>query len=516
MIIDNFRKASILFIFETAEKVSIIENYFDDEDYDFSIVYAKDEEVYNSNPEKYDIILLEISIPNFEGFSTCRKLKDCENLKSLPIICYSFVNKTDAFKYAFEAGAIDFFEEPFNRDEFLSRISTQIQLIKSKTQLKILNEKLIDEIEFRKEIEFSLLEKRAFLYALLNNLPNAICAIRTDSNVFSVWNNSCEKLYSISEEDIVGKKVSEMKNCEISEILKMSENINSEKEVIEKKYFSKNLGQRILRNKKISVRDPENNILSTLIVTEDVTDQKKYMEVIENKEQGLNKPTSIKNNVFDIIAHDLKNPIQILISTSELLKKYSDELSVERNKELMNRMNFISSEIGDLLNDMLEWGKSRTDEFSINPEKIEIFKIIEKSISLNNPIATEKGIKIFNQVNKDLLAFVDANMMSIVIRNLITNAVKFTNNGQIRIQNFDKNEYIEISITDTGKGMKEEDIGKLFNKSVHFSTSGTNDEKGTGLGLLICKNFIEKNNGYLKVRSSLNKGSEFVIGLPKK
>jgi two-component system, sensor histidine kinase and response regulator len=148
-------------------------------------------------------------------------------------------------------------------------------------------------------------------------------------------------------------------------------------------------------------------------------------------------------------------------------------------------------------------------------ERIDISKISEETLALIMPIARNKNIKVLSKIPENTIAFADKNMVSTVFLNLITNAIKFTpQNGQVKICSMMENNHVEVEVSDSGVGISPDNLGKLFRLDQKIQTDGTNKEKGTGLGLILCKEFVEKNNGKIWVNSIEGKGSQFHFSLP--
>ena len=232
--------------------------------------------------------------------------------------------------------------------------------------------------------------------------------------------------------------------------------------------------------------------------------------------KDLNESLAAKDKFFSIIAHDLKEPFNTLIGFSDFLLKSAETSSPAEIKNVVKHI-FDSSVFGfELLNNLLEWSRAQTGRIKYNPEELNVSDMIYRVTELLQGTAEKKGIRLTVSGQEDLQVFVDRKMMETVLRNLTSNALKFTSAGgsvHIRFGPLD-NRGIEISVIDTGKGIREEDLSKLFRIDESFSTPGTEDERGTGLGLLLCKEFVEKNGGEIEVKSEEGVGSEFRITLP--
>jgi signal transduction histidine kinase len=186
-----------------------------------------------------------------------------------------------------------------------------------------------------------------------------------------------------------------------------------------------------------------------------------------------------------------------------------------KRKDLIQKMNTSSLYAYDLLDNLLSWARTQTDGIIINKEQLNLKKLVETSISSYLLDAESKNISVINNVQAELLISIDENTALTFIRNIVSNAIKFTRSGgSITIDSHLNEEGVRLHITDTGVGMPPEVLDNLFQIDKDISTSGTNNEKGTGLGLILCKEFIERNGGSISVKSEVDKGSEFIIALP--
>lgn len=233
-----------------------------------------------------------------------------------------------------------------------------------------------------------------------------------------------------------------------------------------------------------------------------------------NQLKVLNKT---KDKFFSIIAHDLKNPFNTLLGYSKLLKTNFDTYDDERKHKIIEEMYTTSRRTYQLLENLLEWSRVQTKRIKWAPHYINITEIIKSNIDLFRPTAEKKRIALVSPELKDCIIYGDYNMVDTVVRNLISNAIKFTcEYGSVVIEQDEYEDYCEISVKDTGVGIKEEHLHKLFSIDESYSTPGTRSERGTGLGLILCKEFVEKHGGKITVKSEAGNGSEFNFTLPLK
>jgi signal transduction histidine kinase len=236
---------------------------------------------------------------------------------------------------------------------------------------------------------------------------------------------------------------------------------------------------------------------------------------VEQRTQELYELNITKDKFFSIIAHDLKNPFNTLMGFTELLLMNMEDYDQAKLKEFIGILHETSRQSYTLLENLLEWSRSQTGRLQISPESIDLHALVDENIDLLFNHAARKKIKLSNTILSALRARGDINMIRTVIRNLISNAIKYTReNGSIIASALKKEDWIEVSITDTGIGIKPENQDKLFRIDVNYSTHGTANEGGTGLGLILCKEFINKNGGKIWVESEFGKGSIFKFTLP--
>lgn len=236
---------------------------------------------------------------------------------------------------------------------------------------------------------------------------------------------------------------------------------------------------------------------------------------LTESELDLKKLNATKDKFFSIIAHDLKNPIHALMFSTEVLLSIKIELDT-RVKKQISGMHSTSKQLYNLLNNLLIWASSQSNNIEYNPMIQDLHEIIFENIELNRPLADKKNIDLRSNTKPMTTAYIDLNAIKTVIRNLITNAIKFTQDGgTISIDVEDNGEELFVIISDSGVGIKPEDVEKLFKIDVYHSTKGTAQESGTGLGLTLCREFVEMNKGKIWVESTVGVGSKFIFSLPK-
>lgn len=240
---------------------------------------------------------------------------------------------------------------------------------------------------------------------------------------------------------------------------------------------------------------------------------RKYNALLNKANNELTESNAVKDKLFSVLAHDLRSPFASIISLLSLIN--DDILEAEERKEIINMAVLSSNASLDILNNLLKWGEMQIKGIRLNPIKLAPYQIIERNILALSASAELKGISIVNRVEKSCKVLSDADHFEFVIRNLLSNAIKFTSeDGVVSVLSKTdkaKNEMV-FSIVDTGVGIEPQRLQSIFSLG-NVSTSGTNDEKGTSLGLVLCKEFIEANKGRIWVESTVGKGSQFMFAL---
>lgn len=269
------------------------------------------------------------------------------------------------------------------------------------------------------------------------------------------------------------------------------------------------------------VVDKDNETINLIAIDSDITKLKqaeqeilKQKEEIEKHRDELAKSNATKNKFFRIIAHDLRNPISTLAGSTNLIFNDFDEYNKEQTKSFIGELNRLSQTTFNLLENLLDWSSSQMGELKFEPKKINLDLLTQENIELIKQKVDSKNIKLVNGITHNYEAFADENMVKTIIRNLLSNAVKFTpDKGEITIRCSIDGEFLKYSVKDSGIGINKEDLKKLFKIEKHHTTPGLSNEKGSGLGLILCKEFVERNGGEIQISSEPNKGTtiEFTL-----
>jgi PAS domain S-box-containing protein len=248
----------------------------------------------------------------------------------------------------------------------------------------------------------------------------------------------------------------------------------------------------------------------------DLTEYKKIEAALKETTEKLKLLNDTKDKFFSIIAHDLRSPFQSLLSSTELLATEIETLSKEEISKFSRGINNNMRNLYDLMENLLHWSLLQRNMINYKPGNFNLYTEVNKIIENINQDVVKKKILLYNNIEEGTSINADINMFHSIVQNLLINAIKFTETeGKIIVSAVEKKELVEVSIQDTGTGINPEITSKLFNFAKQYTTDGTTGEKGTGLGLPLCKEFVERNGGKIWVESELGKGSKFTFTLQK-
>lgn len=257
----------------------------------------------------------------------------------------------------------------------------------------------------------------------------------------------------------------------------------------------------------VLLHDQDEKCIGIRTAIQDITEQQKHEDEIRTVNQKLSELLSAKDKFFSIIAHDLRSPLSGIIGFSNILKEEARNLDISTIEEYVGMVNSSSLQLSGLLENLLEWARLQEGQITYSPSLVILKELGNKVVALMSEYATLKNTSIFNQIPDDLTIQADENMIKATIRNLVSNAIKFTPEGGNVVLSAEKSSSgldgeVVVSITDNGTGIKPEFIEKLFDIRSKNIVKGTKNEIGSGLGLILCKEFVEKHGGKLWVESN--------------
>lgn len=263
------------------------------------------------------------------------------------------------------------------------------------------------------------------------------------------------------------------------------------------------------------VKDFKKRPLYFIVIFQNITQRKDAEQKLKEYAEELKNTNAAKDKFFSIISHDLRNPFHTILGASEFLSMYAEDLTLDELKETSGNVHSAAKNVYNLLVNLLEWARVQTGKLEVRKSEIDIEQLFNNIISLYQEYSDKKQIKLINELSGKKTAFADRYMIETVLRNLISNSIKFTRTGgNVTLSAEEIGDFISISVSDNGIGISPENQIKLFDYDQHFSLKGTDNETGTGLGLAISKEFVEKNGGKISIESKIGYGSTFKVTLP--
>lgn len=371
------------------------------------------------------------------------------------------------------------------------------------------NEKIFIDCFVEDLTENSLLEKmfrdiHSSDYSVLKAIPDPIFVLSADGIISDIKNNyrilfpDLVHFHGISIFDLFEKEIADKILKLIGETLQNGESESFEFEcrnLKEKQYFEIHLAIR--------------SNAEVIMILRDITLQKTAEKKIIKISDELCESNATKDKFLSIIGHDLKSPLNGLLGYAEILSTEYDNLDKAEIKEFADYILEIVRNTQNLLSNLLEWSKIQSYKLTFNPEQVMISKVIQKIKNLLGAGAYNKNVNLIIDVDPNLIVYADENMLHSIFLNLVGNAIKFTHEGGfVKIKANEQNDHIKFSIMDNGIGISDDNIRKLMDTNCNgFTTLGTAKEKGTGLGIMLCREFIKLHNGYFKVESKIASGT---------
>ncbi|MCF8307159.1 MAG: PAS domain S-box protein [Ignavibacteriales bacterium] len=365
---------------------------------------------------------------------------------------------------------------------------------------------------------------KSYLSNIIESMTDSLIVVNTnhESTVRTV-NRAAQRLLKYEKNELVGAPVTSIFGIELTENIDLSDlkagRFISE---CEGEYVTKDGNKIPILFSAAPMLSRKNDVEGIIFVAQDITERKEnekkiqeFISKLTESEKSLQELNANKDRFFSIIAHDLRSPFSALLGYSEIIATEYKDLTPEELKEFATNLHDQAKSVFELLENLLTWSRIQTGRIVYEPEFFPVSKIMKDIGKLYEENAKQKGISVICACDTNVMAYADSNMISTVLRNLVSNALKFTpTGGEIRIAAEKVEKQCKIMVSDTGKGIPEETRKRLFKIDQNVTTLGTNAEKGTGLGLILCKELLDKNNGTIELTSAVDGGTTFTISLP--
>ncbi len=411
---------------------------------------------------------------------------------------------------------------------------------------------VFSDVTLKKTTEFELRHYQQFLERIIENIPVSLVVKDAKTGVFKIWNKTAEKMFGIPKSEAIGKTDYDFFKKEQADIFTQKDLevfVQTEPVEIDEQYIDIiNKKTRIITHTiKVPLLNEKGLPESVIVFSEDITERKHnedeknklYEDLFQSKrileensqnimklnkelsesEKKLKDSLNAKNKFFGIIAHDLRSPITGFLQLTKLLTEEINNITLSELNEISRTIYLSADKLYKLLENLLEWSFIQQDQIIYSPKKLNLLEAINDVFQYFDQLAKDKKISIDTNISPEICIFSDPNMFETIIRNLISNAIKFSYESSIisinyNLSNEEPDKYI-ISVKDSGIGISNEFIPYLFKIEKKLQKTGTKSEDGSGLGLILTKEFVERNGGKIWVESKQNEGSTFFFTVNK-
>lgn len=374
------------------------------------------------------------------------------------------------------------------------------------------------DITQKKQIEYQLIASEERFRTIIENMGEGI-GIVDDRENFVFTNPAADEIFGLPKGELVGRNLREFIDEKYHEEITRQTGLRKTggKSIYELEIKRPSGEKRLLLVTTAPKLDGEGLFAGTYGVFRDITLRKQHEQIIQKQNQELREVNSQKDKLFSIIAHDLRSPFNSFLGLTETLENQVGQISMEDIKALATAMRQSAVKIYNLLSNLLEWSRIQRNMIKLSPQHFLINHVVQVCTEALEDKALAKSIKVINMIPDDYEIIADPYMLQVIVQNLLSNAIKFTNIfGQVTIRaEKSENGTTEISVSDNGIGMSEEILKCLFQIDAKNGRPGTNNESSIGLGLLLCKEFVELHGGRIWATSKIGKGTTFTFTLEK-
>ncbi len=487
----NRPKADILVIDDTPENLALLSQILKDKNYKVRSVTKASTGLRGAKAAPPDLILLDVKMPEMNGYEVCQHLKADESTCDIPVIFISALGDVLDKVKAFEVGGVDYITKPLQVEEVLARIETHLTIRRLQQQLQAQNQQLQQEISERAAAE----EKFAKAF---RSSPNPITITTLEDNLFVDINRNFLEMSGYSQGEILDQSVVDFNlwvNPQVydSSVQKLLENgslHNQECELRTKKGEIKTV---LLSIELIEL----NGITCTLNIINDITEHKR-----------------LEDEFISLVSHELRTPMNSIIGALDLLNTQKLGTLSEQGQQIINIAIKNTERLIRLVNDILDLERIRSGKITMQPVKCNAVNLLFQAAQTMQSMATSARVHLnVEPALSEIIA--DSDRILQVLTNLLSNAIKFSEPGQtVCLRSRVKSNYLQIEVQDRGRGIPTNKLQLVFERFQQVDASDSRSKGGTGLGLPICRSIIEQHQGRIWVESIFGKGSTFYITLP--
>ncbi len=511
------KKSKILIVDDTPENLSVLFNLLNTR---YEVLAAESGSVALEiiEQDKPDLILLDIIMPDIDGYEVCRILKISDQTRHIPVIFISALNEPDNKVKGFSSGAVDYITKPFQHEEVFARIQTHLDIKHLTEKLTRLNSSLEEKVKERTmELEEKIKENEKMneavqqsetkFKAIFEGAPESMLLVDFESGVIADVNDAGCRLIGLERDEIIGRDHGDFF-------------IPPDEDSYIRRYDSLN-GKypNNLRSADGTLTPVENSVKTVLIngdiyllgIMRDVSERINYQRGIIEAKEKAEQSDRLKSIFLANMSHELRTPLISILGFSNILQ---DEITDEDLKEMVDNIHSSGIRLLETFNLLLNLTELESGNVVANKEEIYPADIINSVIEEKRNEINNKSLELIVKSESDCMISADRSMLKEIITNVLGNAIKFTSRGSISIEIKERPEdtrFSEIIITDTGIGIKQEYIDKIFTAFRQGSEGNNRNYEGTGLGLTVTNKFVELNDGIISVESEEGVGSKFTL-----
>lgn len=557
-------KPSILIVDDTVMDAHTLSDYLEEFGFDVSLAENGQAALQQVEQAKPDLILLDVMLPDMDGFQICRRLKDDKKSKDIPVIFLTTLSDTVDKVKGFELGAVDFISKPLQYREVLARVQNHIKIRGLQKGLLEQNKRLQEENVMRRRVQDALRESRE-RYRLLAENSTDMISQQTPGGIYRYVSPACYPLLGYKIEEMIGQPshnfiypedldtvpefnlpietwppvftvtyrvtrkdesyvwlettnrvVRDEELGGVVEVVSISRNVTERKqaeEALQKAHDE--LEQRVAE--RTAELAQANKVLQA-----EVTERKRaeaeiqaYSEQLKAKNEALSRLDKLKDEFLANTSHELRTPLNGIIGIAEsMLDGAAGTLAPQQ----MHNLSMVASSgrrLANLVNDILDFSKLKHQGLELDNKPLDMHSMTEVVLTLSQPLVGQKSLQLENAIEVNLpLVQADEQRVTQILHNLVGNAIKFTESGTVAVSAAVQDDMLAVSVSDTGIGIPPDKIDSIFQSFEQVDASATRSYGGTGLGLSITRQLVELHGGAICVASTVDQGSQFTFTLP--
>jgi PAS domain S-box-containing protein len=480
--------ADILAIDDTPENLDLLSGILTERGYKVRSVTKGSAGLRAAKAAAPDLVLLDIKMPEMDGYEVCRQLKADETTREIPVIFISSLEDVFDKVKAFQAGGVDYITKPFQVEEVLARLDVHLTIRKLQMQLQSQNAKLQQEIRERAVAE----EKFAKAFRSCPN-PIAIATIREGR--FLEVNNSFLQMSGYTQAEIIGRTIAQIyleSGAKIYDLV-----------------VRKCLKRGFVRNQEFEFRTKSGEYKTTLLSVEliEIEGVRCTLGIMND----ITERKRLENEFISLVSHELRTPMTSMLGALDILSSGQLGTLTERGKQVLNIATQNTERLIRLLNDILDLERMKSGKITMNKVRSQLAPILTQAIETMQPMADKAGVTLqLESCQKELL--LDPDRILQMLTNLLSNAIKFSEAGQtVYLSAKINGDRCQIEVRDRGRGIPADKLESIFERFQQVNASDSRQKGGTGLGLTICRHIIEQHDGQIWVESTLGQGSHFYV-----